>query len=439
MSADVVVVGTGPAGVATACALTRLGFRVLAFGRSRTTAVEGISPRTRALLTDSGLRAAAEATGPRVRRSGVWAGAPVAPASEYIVDRAKLDEALEHDLRASGVELCAERILRIEPAAGGWRLHTQSGRTLECPLVIDARGRRAQRGTVRRPRLLAITQRLTLTSRATAGTLVEAAPDGWCWLASREDSTAYLQVVVAARPGHAPDLERRMRSVVSGAPHIAAWVADAISHGGIEARGGTPGESPAAPHRGLLRVGDVGVAFDSLSGHGVHEALRSAKVTAIAAHTFLASGEWDAVAQFLNERTQQVWSHAVDMAATYYGQQAAARPSPFWSEAAAAYAMIRGRLRSTNPSGSRIESRPVLNGACIERKRVILTPEHPRGVWQVDSIELAPLLDVLESSPAADLRQVARELQRAPGAVASATRWLSLHGLVRREFSCVEQ
>jgi flavin-dependent dehydrogenase len=438
MSADIAVVGTGPAGAATSCALARLGFRVLAFGGSRTTAVEGISPRTRALLIDSGLQAAVQAAGPAVQRSGVWAGAPVAHGTEYIVDRTRLDEALRDDLRASGVELSAERILRIEPAAGGWRVRTQTGRMLECPLVIDARGRRAQRGTVRRPRLLAITQRLALTSRTAVRTWVEPALDGWCWLASRDDSAAYLQVVVSSRAKHALDLQRRMRSVVSTAPRIAALVAAAIPQGDIEARGGTPGVSPAAPHRGLLRVGDVCVALDSLSGHGIHEALRSAKVTVSAAHTFLSSGEWDAVAQFVNERTQQVWSDAVDTAASYYGQQAATTPGPFWSEAAADYAVLRERARAIRLTGCRIESRPVLNGACIERKRVVLTPEHPRGVWQVDSVELAPLLDFLQAAPAADLMHVARELRQAPPAVASATRWLTSHGLVRREFSCVE-
>jgi flavin-dependent dehydrogenase len=439
LSADIVVVGTGPAGAATGCALARLGFRVLAFGVSRTTAVEGISPRTRALLIDCGLQAAMEATGPAVQRSGVWAGAPVAHGAEYIVDRMLLDEALGHDLRASGVELSAERILRIEPAAGGWRLRTQTGRTLECPLVIDARGRRAQRGTVHRPRLLAITQRLALTSRTAARTFVEPALDGWCWLASREDSAAYLQVVVSARAKHALDLQRRMRSVVSTAPRITKLVADAIPQGDIDARGGTPGVSPAAPHRGLLRVGDVCVALDSLSGHGIHEALRSAKVTVVAAHTFLRTGQWDAIAQFMNERTQQAWSHAVETAAGYYGRQAATRPSPFWSEAAADYAALCEQARAIRLTGCRIESRPVLNGACIERKRVILTPEHPRGVWQVDSVELAPLLDLLQAAPAADLTHVARELRQAPHAVASATRWLSSYGLVRREFSCVER
>ena len=51
---DVAVLGAGPAGVATACALRRLGHTVTLFGRGRQRALEGVSVRALALLENYG-------------------------------------------------------------------------------------------------------------------------------------------------------------------------------------------------------------------------------------------------------------------------------------------------------------------------------------------------------------------------------------------------
>ena len=56
---EVAVLGAGPAGVATACALRRLGHTVTLFGGGRERGLEGLSARALAELQHRGLTEAA--------------------------------------------------------------------------------------------------------------------------------------------------------------------------------------------------------------------------------------------------------------------------------------------------------------------------------------------------------------------------------------------
>jgi len=73
----------------------------------------------------------------------------------------------------------------------------------------------------------------------------------------------------------------------------------------------------------------------------------------------------------------------------------------------------------------------VLNGSVIEMRRVAVTRERPRGVWQVDQVELARLEEFLLAEPAAGVAQAARYLACPPAAVVSAVGWLRAHGLLK--------
>ena len=63
-------------------------------------------------------------------------------------------------------------------------------------------------------------------------------------------------------------------------------------------------------------------------------------------------------------------------------------------------------------------------------RRVAVTRERPRGVWQVDQVELARLAEFLLAEPAADVAQAARHLSGPAAAVANAVGWLRVHGLL---------
>jgi flavin-dependent dehydrogenase len=117
---EVAVLGAGPAGVATACALRRLGHTVMLFGRARASALEGLSVRSRALLEYHGLTAAAACAVVPAERGGSWGSAAVSAGHEFIVDRTTFDRALGQDAAGHGIPLEADPALAIELDAQGW-------------------------------------------------------------------------------------------------------------------------------------------------------------------------------------------------------------------------------------------------------------------------------------------------------------------------------
>ena len=124
---EVAVLGAGPAGVATACALRSLGHTVTLFGRAHQLALEGLSLRALALLEHYDLSHAAACATQRAERGGRWGGSPVSAGHEFIVDRMVFDRALRDDAAVHGVCLEEEIALAIEPDAGGYRVRTRSG------------------------------------------------------------------------------------------------------------------------------------------------------------------------------------------------------------------------------------------------------------------------------------------------------------------------
>ena len=119
------------------------------------------------------------------------------------------------------------------------------------------------------------------------------------------------------------------------------------------------------------------------------------------------------------------------MAALFYEQQAVHTPSAFWVRSAEAYAACQDVDQSAATGEPRIERRPVLNGSLIELRRVVVTAQSPRGVWRVDSVDLAELVDFLSATHTMDVEHIAQRFSCSPRAVAHAMQWLRTHGLLR--------
>jgi hypothetical protein len=188
-----------------------------------------------------------------------------------------------------------------------------------------------------------------------------------------------------------------------------------------------------APQEGYVRAGDAVVACDPLSGHGLYEALRSAGLATAAIHTHLTRNTrdaWAGIAQFLGDASRELWNTALSGAAAFYASQAALTPTPFWVETARAYAALQPRPVAR--AACRIECRPVLNGPMIEMRAVVVTAERPRGVWQVDSVDLVGLVRFLHEEPTAGIERAALRFGRQPGAIVKAVHWLTTHGLLKR-------
>jgi len=423
---EVAILGAGPAAVATAGALRRLGHEVVLIGVSRNTAVEGVSERTLTLLREYRLGAAADSVrGPGERR-GAWAGVDLAGNTEYIVDRAQLDSALLADAAASGVPVLAEKVIRHDRIGALWQVHTERD-SVDCRVVVDARGRRAQRGSSKGPDLIAVSQRFRIRPTGKVLTRLAAIPQGWCWLATDGRGMSWLQVTSGREPSLRAGLEQHLRRLLDAAPGVAAELSGAIPSGAPIARAATQSLCTHADAPGLIRAGDAALALDPLSGQGMYEALRSVTAVTGAVRGFL-SGEWAPVARFMGERAREIWQRRSATAAQHYGLQAEETPSPFWTEAAAHYRSIQPAPLA--PGGARIDSRPVLNGSCIELTRVVVTPQAPRGIWKVDAVDLPDLLDFLDSTHTTDPERAARHLRCPPAAVARALQWLDMHGLL---------
>src|SRR6267142_629081 len=188
---DVVVLGGGPAGSVTAKRLAAAGVRVALVGAVSRPGWEGLSVRSHALLEDEDLGChAACIDGPLTRR-GNWAGRAV-EGVEWLVERSRLAEALRSQAQSAGAHCRSDRVAALVRFGGRWRVSLRSGRSLEAPIVIDARGRR---GAERRgPLLLAIGQRFRRERPDAPGTQIHATDFGWCWWAE-QGSTLWLQIV----------------------------------------------------------------------------------------------------------------------------------------------------------------------------------------------------------------------------------------------------
>ena len=423
---EVAVLGAGPAGIASACALRRLGHEVALLGVSRNRSLEGLSLRAHARLTQLSLgTAAASARGP-VPRAGSWGGRTLSPGSEYLVARASFDAALLEDARGHGVQLEPRFARTVRAGAPGWRILVEGGE-LRARVVIDARGRRGHAALLRGPRLLSVARRLRWP-RCAAGTDLAATAEGWCWLSADGAGAAAVQLVTAARRFSRTGPEAALAAALRQLARADASLATARPCEAATVRAAGARLCDAAPAPGYLRTGDAAVALDPLSGQGIGEALAWASAVAAATHTYMEGGAWEAVGRFLRERAAERFAHGVQLASAFYREQTRASGAGFFADTAAAYAALAGEA----PAAARAswQLRPVLEGARIELRRVAVTPEAPRGVWQVDAIELAALHDYLAAVPHADARRAAAGLGADPQAVARAIAWLRARGLL---------
>ena len=85
------------------------------------------------------------------------------------------------------------------------------------------------------------------------------------------------------------------------------------------------------------------------------------------------------------------------------------------------------------PSGlqARLEGIQITQQGFITEHEVVVTPDHPRGVWVVDGVPLVMLRRaLLAEGRKADIDRLARELGRPRGSVELAHRWLSERSLI---------
>ncbi len=423
---DIAVLGGGPAGAAAAIGLARLGHRVAAIASPRPfDACEGLSERTVEGLARAGCTAAAACLAAPVLRHAAWNGVVAEANRESLIDRPALDAALLADLAIAGVAVIAGRVERVAPGDSGWdiggRHDDGAPLALAARFVIEARGRAAPAGGQRRlagPPTTALQHCRQGPPGAPAPGVVPFA-DGWAWMARLAGGRRYVQFAVSSAPGRLPNkagLADRFEQLVSRVPEAGAWLEDAAPVAPVAARTAAPLLHPAPVAARLLRVGDAALAVDPLSGNGLFQALSTGLMAIAVVNTLLRRPADAALAAgFYRERVADSFWRFARIGRDFYRQEARWPAAAFWAERRA---WPDDRPAHAVPAATppRIAALPVVADGFVERREVVVTADHPFGIWQLDGIPLAPLIRRLQDEPADPQETMKARIARLSGA-----------------------
>lgn len=340
MTADVIVVGAGPAGAATAIFLAEHGLAVRLVDRARfprpKICGEYLSPEAPRLLDRLGALKAVDAAASPL--SGMRITAPdgrtlvgryhaIGPWRPYrehamalsrevldtiLVDRVRaLPVELSEGVRATDVLVSGDRVLGVEAVdADGRRL------TLRAPLTIAADGRAsvvAQRLGLRRPhrlrRMALVTYVEDVPDLGHFGEIFVDPPD-YAILNPIAPGRANLSIVVPL--AHAAPWSGRLDTFFDARakhlPHLARRIAGGRRVEPVRAMGPLAYRVDPPRTGGVLMVGDATGFYDPFSGEGIFNGLRSAELAAETAVRALRHGDLSAAALAGYDRARRLAS-----------------------------------------------------------------------------------------------------------------------------------
>jgi flavin-dependent dehydrogenase len=450
-SYDVIVIGAGPAGCATARLLAAWGHRTLLVERpeadSRTLA-ESIPPSAQRVLAALGILTSIEDAGflPWLGNTVWWGEAgprteSFAPGqSGYLVARRAFDRRLRGLAAEAGAEVRVGavrdvRLMSVDTAHDTWRSEVDVDLDGEpaaatATFVLDCSGRagviarKGFREALASPRTVALAgiwQALEWPGVPDTHTLVASHADGWAWSVPTEPGLRHFTVMV--EPGrtdlaHGPAVDRYRAELAKIAPFLSLlepaqlvtgpWGADASLYTAREFAG-----------PGFLLVGDAASFIDPLSSFGVKKALVSGWLAAITVHTALADPAMRAEALgFFSRRERQMARATGPQAGELATGAAAGRPHPFWLARAAAtydgigvhdeidpaalaqdpavlaaFADLRQReaVRLRIADTARIERRAMVRGHEIVLDDHLVTDATPDGIRYLRNVDLVAL------------------------------------------------
>jgi flavin-dependent dehydrogenase len=360
-SVDVAIVGAGPAGAATALALSRLGVSSALIDRfdARPCVGETLPPTIRKRLIELGVweRFVAANHSPSFGTRVRW-GHSAPSDNDFIfnpygtgwhIDRARFNEMLiEAAHEAGAVTLRPARVVALTSEVGGaWRVTVRregDDSSLVARVVVDACGRSAslarRLGAHRtfQDRMVGVVGFYAPEGSVSGSslirdrrTLIESVENGWWYSALQPDGRVVVVYMTDAdllpegiRTEHSGwqgeldqtiDIRARVESHVLTARPI---VVPAFS-------------SCASPSSGAgwLAVGDAAAALDPLSGQGLSHALASAQLAANAVRRHL-SGEGNALRDYARS-SEGAYAQYLRARARHYASERRWQGSVFWA------------------------------------------------------------------------------------------------------------
>ncbi len=381
---DVIIVGSGPAGSATAITLAKYGQRVLLVERRRSPRLqlgESLPPASIGLVKHflgdpEGSEQQLPGLFSTAGNVSLWAGEHADIADFFFtstghglcIDRSAFDEALRANAIAAGATLLKgvsfQSCERIDDGPFNWQLTfiSDAGRRQDrARYLVDCSGRRALVArmlgvpTVHgKDRLFAYAQWFyRVGDDSDRYTRIEAAPDGW-WYSNRlpstdGDETVRLVVFHSDKDLPAARLAASRQGfdrLLDGSTHIAPL----LKAGGYHPRGTIRG-APANSQRlrdfcgdAWIAVGDAAQAYDPLSSQGIDKALRTASHAGHMIHYALTDhrqsaaglGSGNTYIRQYDEQQRQLWQTYLSQRDFYYRLQPRWSDQPFWQRRRAA-------------------------------------------------------------------------------------------------------
>lgn len=442
-SEPIVIIGGGPAGVFSACGLVALGADVILITRPRPfPAWEGMSERPMNSLRRFGFDETIASVGPMVERAAHWNGNSQIQNREYILDRQLFDQALLRDAKAKGVTVIEGRIDKVERDGEKWHI-SYGAETLTTEFLVEARGRESRIGRklmtgyddyITAPATSALLKSYHVSSDLVAMTSVASFPAGWAWYLRDGQSTAILQIFVSSEKGELPSkegLDKYFSQLIDQLPEAEGWLRGAEAHDGqVSVR--TAAATKVTPVAGddFLVVGDGSLALDPLSGNGIFYAIGCGLAAAPVINTLLQKPEDAKLAlQFYQERIDFAFEGGCLMGREFYASEQRWPEAPFW------------KARSSWPPGEatshpdplskpyEICKKPVVKDGFISQEDLIVTADHPRGVWTLNDIPLVELVTLIKNGKVEDADN-AKKFGVDIKNVVSARKWLAARSII---------